>query len=109
MSFNLHQSTALIQFSNKSGLMCNITKYSMRSYKKRVILGPTHKQYYFFQDKYPTVNGFEGQGFKNFTKDLIRTDILSGFEIFKRGKYPGRYLNIKKSQRFSCCKCMCKL
>ena len=78
----------------------------MQSYEKRVILGPTHKKYYFCQDKYPIANGFEGQGFKNRTKDLLRTAFLSGLEIFKRGKYPVQYLNIKKARRFSCCKCV---
>ena len=80
--------------------------YSMRSYRNRVILGPTHKQYFFCQDKYPIANGFEGKGFKNLTKDLLRTAILYGLEIYKRGKYIVRYLNIKRAQRFSCFKCV---
>ena len=80
------QWTSHIQFPDKSGVMCNITQYSMLSSKNIFILGTTHKQYYFCQDKYPITNGFEGQGFKNLTKDLLRTGILSYFEIFKRGK-----------------------
>lgn len=42
---------------------------------------------------------------KKLCKDISRAAIYSGFEVFKNGRYPAKYLKLSDCQRFSCCKC----
>ena len=60
---------------------------------------------YFCKTKYPPNDGFNGEVFSQLCKDICGAAIYSGFEVFKNGKYPAKYLKLFDCQRFSCCKC----
>ena len=55
----------------------------------------------FSTEKYSLLDGFEGNGFKELCKDVMKASIKSGFKVSKNGNYEIKSLNIV-AKRFSC-------
>ena len=98
--------SAPLCFKSNQHEIPDITRFANKKYKKSVLLNntPFCKQY-FCKTTYPPNDGLNGKVFAQLCKDICRSAIYSGFEVFKNGKYPAKYLKLLDCQRFSCCKC----
>ena len=98
--------SAPLLFPKSTDESSDITKFADKRFKKDVLLDKTFSHHHYFcQNTNPIYGGFVGDVFKKLCKDISRAAIYSGFEVFKNGRYPAKYLKLSDCQRFSCCKC----